>query len=199
MRKFYFLIAIIGIIFLYLLSFLSHPSKVNLKDLWKYNGKEVIVEGIVKNKIGDLIEISDGNARGKIYFEDNEEIEYGDLIEATGKVGEYGESLVIYARDIIILKKWNSTCISLSYLAENFENYIGMNVNVTGYIYSKYFGYFYIIDEFGEYKIKVYCNETIPFEKYDRVCVKALFNYNPKNFNFYLSICKPFHEVKKYE
>ena len=74
-----------------------------------------------------------------------------------------------------------------------------MNVNVTGYVYSKYLGYFYITDEFGEYKIKVFYNETISFEKYDKVYVKALFNYNSKNFNFYLSICKPYHGVRKYE
>ncbi|RLF48062.1 MAG: hypothetical protein DRN29_00755 [Thermoplasmata archaeon] len=199
MRKIYPLLAVIGIIFLYFISIFSEPTEIELKDLWKYEGKEVVVEGIVKNKAGDVIEISDGNATGKIYCEGCDEIEYGDQIKARGKVGEYGEELIIYAEKVDILEKWKENAISLPYLAENYEKYVGMNVNVTGYIYSKYTGYFYLSDEYMDYKIRVYYNETIPFEKYERVCVKALFFYNPKNCNFYLKICQPFHGVECYD
>lgn len=198
MRKLNFLIAITGIIFLYFLSFFSHPYTPNLQDLWKYEGKEVIVRGVVKNRMGELLEISDGKARAIIFFEDNENIEYGDEIDVRGKVGEYGDKLVVYAERIRVISKWNSSIISLPYLAENFEEFLGMNVNVTGYIYAMYSGYFYLTDEYSKYKIRVFCNESIPFEKYEKVWVKALFDYSPKTLSFYLKICQPCHGVGKY-
>ncbi len=183
----YFLLAIAGIFLLYFISSLQKPVEIELEDLWKYNGKKVIVRGIVKNKIGNLFEISDGEARTKIYFDGN--IEYGDEIKAIGKVGEYGDEFVVYVDEIEIINKWNKNVISLPYLAENYEKFVGLNVNLTGYIYSIYSKYFYLTDEYINYKIKVYYNETINFSKGDKVYVNALFLYNSKNFNFYL-ICK---------
>ncbi len=199
MRKFYFLVAVAGIIFLYLLSFFSQPYTPNLQELWKYEGKEVIVKGVVKNKMDDIIEISDGEARAIIFFEDNENIEYGDEITVKGRVGEYGNEIAIYAESVEVIRKWNESTISLPYLAENFEKFIGMNVNVTGYIYSKYNGYFYLTDEYSDYRIRVFCNESIAFERYERVWVKGLFDYSPKTLSFFLKICHPSHGVGKYE
>ena len=143
MRKTYFLMAIAGIISLYFASSLYQPQKISLSEVWKYNGKDVIVEGKVKNVVNSLITISDGNATTSIYW-DGSGIEYGDLIRATGRVGEYGNDFTIYAEKVEILQKWDEECISLPYLAENYEKFVNENVNVTGYIYSKSTGFFII-------------------------------------------------------
>lgn len=196
MNKVYFLLAVAGMSLLYFISFLSQPSHVELREIWKHDGEKVIVEGIVKNRKGNLIEISDGNATGKIYFE-KDGVEYGDFIRVYGDVGKYGDDFAVYADKVEIVKKWNNETISLPYLAENYENYVGMNVNVTGYIYSKYRGYFYITDEYIEYKARVYCEDEIPFEEYEKVYVNALFLYNPESMNFYLKILDDSHGVFK--
>lgn len=195
----YFILAVAGILTLYSISYFSEPIETNLKDIWKYEGEKVIVRGIVKNRAGNILEISDGEARGKIYYKDAEEFQYGDKIEAIGKVGEYAGSLIVFADEIKLIERWNNKTISLPYLAENYLDFINMNVNVIAYIYSIGSGYFYLTDENLEYKIKVYCNETINFEKYEKVRVKALLCYNPKSLSFYLKICKDFHGVEKYE
>ncbi|MEM2508828.1 MAG: hypothetical protein QW673_01335, partial [Candidatus Thermoplasmatota archaeon] len=85
-----FSIALLGILFLYFISLLDKPVEINPDEFYKYNGEKVKVRGIVRNKIGNLIEITNYDARGLIFYEKNDEINYGDEIEAIGKVGEYG-------------------------------------------------------------------------------------------------------------
>ena len=199
MRKIYFLMAVAGIVSLYFVSFLYQPDRVTLSEIWKYSGKDVVVEGRVKNVAGNLITISDGNCTAFIYWENGGEVEYGDYVEAVGRVGEYGENFAIYAREVKIIRKWDENVISLPYLAENYEKFLNENVNVSGYIYSKYTGYFYLTDEYMEYRIRVYCNQSIPFKKYERVVVKALMLYDPGNLSFYLKVCDDSHGVMKYD
>ena len=199
MRKIHFLVAVAGIISLYFIPLLSQPERIAISEVWKYNGKDVIVEGEVKNVVGDIITIGDGNATTLIYMEKMEGIEYGDYIRVEGRVGEYGNDFAIYARKTIILEKWDKESISLPYLAENYERFVNKNVNVTGYIYSKYNGYFYLTDEYMDYKIMVYCNHSIPFARYEKVMVKALMLYDSGNLRFYLKICRDSHGVWSYE
>ncbi|HDN96342.1 MAG TPA: hypothetical protein ENG71_04685 [Thermoplasmatales archaeon] len=195
----YFLIAILGIIILYSISYLNQPEKISLNEIWKYENKKVVVEGIVKNKINEILEISDGKGEAKIYWKNNEDIHFGDKIEAMGKVARYGDDLIIFAEKLSIVEKWNNKNISLPYLAENFAEYINKNVAVIGYVYSTGKDYFYLTDEKMEYKIKVYYNESKNLQKYEKVLVKALFCYNSENLNFYLKICTEFHGVEKYD
>ncbi len=198
-RMIYFSIAVAGIFFLYFISLFSQPIEVSIRDIWKYDGDMVKVKGIVKNKIGNIIEISDGYGRGKIYYEKNDEIEYGDEIEVEGKVGGYKEEYVVYANKIKICKKWSQDSVSLPYLLENYEYFVGTNVNVTGYVYSISKSYFYLTDEFMKYKIKVYCNRNVTLQKYDSVYVRALFYYDSTEARFYLKIVNENHGVGKYD
>lgn len=197
--KIYFLLAIAGICILYSISFLSKPIEIELKDLWKYEGKNVVVRGIVRNVIGKLVEIGDGKTTAKIYFDGNGKIEYGDEIIAIGKVGKFGNEYVLYADEIKIFKEWERNETSLPYLAENFEKYVGMNVNVSGFVYSSYKNFFYLTDEHLNYKIKVYYNKSKLLKEGDRVKVRALFYYDSSNLCFYLKIKEKYHGVDKYE
>lgn len=195
MRKLYALAAVGGIIFLYGISLFSHPVKVELNAIWEHEGEEIIAEGMVENRMGNVLEISDGKARACVYFEDNDDIHYGDVIRVRGTVGDYSNSLAIYATDVAVIKRWDRDCISVSYLAENYDAYAGLNVNVTGYVYSLSRDYFYLTDEYSEYRMKVYANDTSSLQLYENIYVKALFSYNPKNACFSLNICEPFHGV----
>ena len=197
MRKILLLaIALLGIICLYFLSFLDKPIEINPNEFYKYNGEKVKVKGIVKNKMGSLIEITNYESTGKIFYEKNDEISYGDEIEATGRVGKYWNDFVLYATDLKICRKWDEDKISLPYLLENYENYVGLNVNVIGYVSSTSKSYFYLTD--CDYKIKVYC-ENFSLNKNDKVFVKGFFYYDAKDASFFIRIEKPYHGVERYE
>lgn len=193
-----FSIALLGILFLYFISLLDKPVEINPDEFYKYNGEKVKVRGIVRNKIGNLIEITNYDARGLIFYEKNDEINYGDEIEAIGKVGEYGNEFILYANFLKIFKKWDEDTISLPYLLENYEKYVNSNINVTGYIYSVSKSYFYLTDDLVDYKIKVYC-ENLSLEKGDKVFVKGFFYYDAPQASFFIKINQPYHEVKKYD
>lgn len=193
-----FSIALLGILFLYFISLLDKPVEINPDEFYKYNGEKVKVRGIVRNKIGNLIEITNYDARGLIFYEKNDEINYGDEIEAIGKVGEYGNEFILYANFLKICKKWDKDTISLPYLLENYEKYVNSNINVTGYIYSVSKSYFYLTDDLVDYKIKVYC-ENLSLEKGDKVFVKGFFYYDAPQASFFIKINQPYHEVKKYD
>lgn len=189
-KIFYLSLAIAGIFFLYFLSSLSKPHEIEIQDIWKYNGKNVIVTGKVENVMGNVIEIGNGKARGKIYWR-GEGIEYGDEIRVCGRVGEYRGEFYIYADEVKICKKWNDDNVSISYLAENFYEYIGKKVNVTGYVYSIHSTYFYLTDEYAKYKIRVYFNDSnITLKKYEKVNIYAIFHYDASDFLFYMELVK---------
>ena len=182
--KAYAIFAIAGIAILYILSQFSSPPKVNLNELWKYNGKEVMIEGKIINKIGNILEITDGNSTAFLYSW-NKNFSYGDKIKAIGIVDEKNGYLIVYANYIKLIEKWNKNCISIPYLAENFNEYVNCNINVTGYIYSVYSNYFYLIDKNNEYKIKVYYDNAT-FKKFDNVYVEGILKYNSHRMEFYI-------------
>jgi len=182
--------AVAGVCILYILSNFSSPPEIKIKDLWKYDGKEVTIEGKVKNKVGKLFEVSDGNATAFVYTNNN--FSYGDKIKVTGNVDINNKGAIIYAHEIKLIKKWNENCLSVPYLAENFEDFIGCNVNITGYIYSIYSDYFYLTDETGEYEIKVYYDAS-QFNQFDKVYVEGIVKYNSHKMQIYLegeNVCK---------
>ena len=91
---------------------------------------------------------------------------------------------------IKLLKKWKDETITLPYLAENFMDYVDCNVSITGYVYASYSDYFYLIDEYNEYKVKVYYEkvyyENLSFEKFQKVAVKGRLRYNSHRMEFYI-------------
>ncbi len=193
-----FSFAMLGIVCLYFISLMDKPTEINPDEFYKYNGEKVMVRGIVRNKVGSIIEITNYESRGKIFYEKNSEINYGDEIEAVGKIGGYKDEFVLYADFLKICKKWYEDSISLPYLLENYEKYVGLDVNVTGYIYSISKSYFYLTDEYGDYKIKVYF-ENLSLNKGDKVFVKGFFYYESYQASFFIKVDKPYHGVEKYD
>lgn len=135
------LFSIIGIFVLYFISLSSIPPSISLSEVKNYEGREVIVEGIVFANYGKentFLKIKDGNSSLLIYSEEKlSNIEIGDEIQAMGVIqkykGEY-EIIIKSKNDIKILKKWSNEFLSLKELSEKPNRYEGVNVNVVGYI-----------------------------------------------------------------
>jgi len=182
--KIYVILATAGIAFLYILAYSYSPPFVSVKNIWKYEGKEIVTEGKVINKFGNMMEIRDGDYSCYVYSWND--ASYGDVIRVKGMVEEKNGMLVIYAREIKIKEKWNNKTISLPYLARNILDYVGCNVRIEGYVYSAYQDYFYLMDENGEYRIAVYCENSSSLTEYEKVVVDGMVRYNEHKMKYYI-------------
>ena len=164
LKHFSILFSVIGIACLYFLSTLSQPALIELKDVSKYEGKSVIVEGIVTehrltNYGSQIITIENDNTSTIVFVEGETNIEYGDKIQVTGKVQKYkGDwEIVVDNIDFVkVIQKWQNITIPLWQLSASPEKYEGLNVNVTGYIDTIYDTYLYLTDSEGNYSIVVF-------------------------------------------
>jgi len=199
-KYFVIILSVVCTFFLYFLSTLSQPSYINLVEIPNYEGKQVIVEGIVIEHYtttygGQIIEIKDlENEESTVilFVEEITSVEYGDKIQATGKVQKYRdewEVVVNNEKQIQILQKWSGITIPLWQLAENPNKYVGTNVNITGIIDREYDTYFYLIDSEEQYSIAVYYDSTRYYNisQGDFVCVGGRFIYDTESLRFVLS------------
>lgn len=185
---------------LYFLSTLSQPTIVELYQIPNYEGKQVIVEGIViEHRLttygGQIIEIKDfikANSTELIVFVEGETpVEYGDTIQATGTVQKYKgewELVVDNERFIKILQKWNNITFPLWQIAANPDKYVGLNVNVYGVVERDYTSYFYLVDSEDEYTVAVYYDSSrfYNFTEGDEVKVGARFVYDTPTLRYVL-------------
>lgn len=207
-KYFVIVLSIVCTFFLYFLSTLSQPSYINLVEIPNYEGKQVIVEGIVTEHHtttygGQIIEIKDlknEESIGTLFIEETTSVEYGDKIQATGKVQKYNddwEVVVDNKKQIQILQKWSGIIAPLWQLAEDPNKYVGTNVNVTGIVDRAYDTYFYLVDSEGQYSIAVYYDSTRYYNisQGDFVCVGGRFIYDPESLRFILSVKDEEHHL----
>lgn len=210
--KYYSLLfSVVGILILYGLSLLGQPIIATLEELPQYEGKQVVVQGIVveshqTNYGGHLIVLKENNTTATIFVEGAPSflIEYGDAIQVEGKVQKYGdvwEVVVDDEKQVTLLQKWQNISFPLWQLAEHPERYKGTNVNVTGLVDVMYGTYFYLVDEDGEHSLIVFCSSShykniFPGEK---VSVAATFFFDKSNFRYVLDVCKNSHGVTSFE
>jgi RecG-like helicase len=209
LKYFVIILSFSSIIFLYFLSTLSQPTIIDICEIPSYEGKKVIVKGIVtEHRIttygGQIIKIKNLNIENHtstlIFVEEETSIEYGDKIQAMGVVQKYNNDWEIVVKSkkfITILKKWNSSTFPLWQLAENPNNYLDINVNITGFIDRIYDSYFYLIDAENLYTIAVYYDSTkfYNFSEGDRVYIGARFVYNPETLRFVLTAEEKTHFI----
>jgi hypothetical protein len=188
--------SVFGVLSLYLLSMLSQPSEISIAELPKYEGKLVTVEGLVTSyyitKYGSqLITIKENNATTTLFLEESTEVEYGDKIRATGEVQKFKddwEIIVENVRDIELIRKWSNISFPLWQLAENPTKYLGLNVNVTGYIESISNGYFNLVDLEEKHSLIVFYNLSRNITLYpgQKVSVSGKFSFGSENFRYKL-------------
>lgn len=208
-KYFVILLSIACIIFLYFLSSLSQPIEIFLDDISNYEGKQVIINGIVTEYRtttygGQIIEIKDvsntNSSNVVVYVEEVTNVEYGDKIQATGLVQRYKDDWEVVVDDrryIKIIEKWSNITFPLWQLASNPEKYVGMNVNVSGVIERDYGSYFYLIDSEGDYSVAVYYDSSQfqNFSEGDSVSVGARFVYDTPTFRYILQTNEKSHGI----
>ena len=205
LKYFSLMFSIAGIAILYFLSLLSQPVMIELYELPEYEGKQVIVEGTVTEHYtttygSQIIIIENDNATATVFVEGEADVEYGDKIQATGKVQKYDggwEIVVDDDRFVNIVEKWQNILFPLWQLAENPTKYIGLNVNVTGNIDSVYDASFCLVDTEEEYSIIVFCRPS----EYDvlypgqKVHVAGRFAFDEEEFRYKLVLCEETHGI----
>ena len=199
------LFSIAGILFLYFVSTLTQPILISLAEIPEYEDKQVIVLGSVADYQStsygsQIITIIGDNTSAYVFVEGNIEVDYGDTIQATGKVQKYNddwEVVVNNERYVKVIKKWQNLSIPILQLAKNPTKYVGLNINVTGYVDMIYDSYFYLIDADGVHSLFVSCNPSaydavIPGEQ---VNAAGQFTYKKEEIRYTLILCKETHGI----
>lgn len=199
------LFTIIGILVLYMISKFSQAPIITINNIQDYEGKQVTLKGIVtehhKTKFGSqIIKITDDNTSVEIFLEGFIDIEYGDIIKATGEVQNYKDTwelIVNDARQLEILKKWQNISLPLWQLAENPMKYLNINVNVTGYIESVSNAYFLLVDVEQKHTliISYIISKNITLYPGQKICASGKFIFDEKNFRYMLDICEESHGI----
>ncbi|MCD6513238.1 MAG: hypothetical protein J7K61_06530 [Thermoplasmata archaeon] len=175
-------IAMAGILFLYIYSTVITPYEISISDAWKYDGKEVIVQGFVKKCYGNVVEITDGNASVAVYS--TKQYDYGDMIKVRGIV-ECGNDVIIYPDKVQVIRKWDKNVVGIEYIAENPGKFAGTKFVVSGLVYSISSSYIVISDENGIYRAKLYCRNN-SYGIGEAVFIPCILNYNSHTMSFYL-------------
>ena len=197
--------SIVGILILYFLSTLAQPVTIEIHEMAEYEGKQVVVEGTVTDQRqtsygSQIITIQDDNATATLFIEGTVEAQYGDKIQATGKVEKYKDEWEVIVNNmhfIKILQKWQNITIPLRQIAETPLKYEGLNVNVTGIIDMVYDAYFYLVDLEEEQTIVVFykSSENITIYPGQKVSVAGKFSFDTDDFRYKLELFEDTHQI----
>ncbi len=205
LKKISLLFAVLGTFFLYFLSTLSSPIVVELNELPGYDSKKVTTEGVVLDYFttkhgSQMITIKQNNFSAVVFLEGICDVEYGDRIQVTGEVQKYmddWEIVVDNKKNLEIIEKWNNFSSPIWQLAQNPEKYLGLNINVTGYIESIFDDYFYIVDIENKHSLVVFYSNYLNLSLHPgkKACIFAKFLYDEKNLRYKLELCDEKHEI----
>ena len=204
LKHFSLAISVIGILLLYLISKVSEPQLVEISELSDYAGKTVTVRGIVKEqymtKYGShVITIEDNNATAKVFAEEKTDIDYGDKIQITGEIQKYNnEWEIITDGPVRVLKKWQNLSVPLHQIAENPYKYLGVNINVTGYVEFISNSIFYLrdLEKNNSVLVEYFLSDKLQVYPGKNVQIFAKFTFDAENFRYKLVICDESHAVK---
>ncbi len=214
------LVAVAGISALYLYSISLDPERVRISDLGEYVGKYVVVQGNVVDAYSSegsttlTLSENTSNATVKVFLDSKESVEPGDRVELMGKVDEYhgGYSISVAGNGYFrILKRWESSVLTLPVLAQNPWEYEGQNVNISCRIRyqlnnSKPYPHFVVENrtedshtatEKWNYTItvRVYGLEVPDYNKETNIYLNARLEYSHISFKFYLVMDSPEHHI----
>ena len=205
LKRLSLLFATSGTLFLYFLSILSEPYVVDLSDLPNYAGKKITTNGVVTEYFttkyaSQMITIKNENFTAIVYLEGICDVEYGDRIQATGEVQKYmddWEVIVDNKKNLKIVEKWDNVSFPIWQLAQNPTKYLGLNVNVTGYIESIFDSYFYIVDIENKHSLVVFYDSYAGLSLYPgkKVCISAKFLFDEKNLRYKLELFEENHGI----
>ena len=169
LKYFVIILALLSVSMLYLLSTYSNPTEISFSEISRYEDKQVSITGAVSeyyltsynSQIITIRNLNESEQELSVYVEIETDIEYGDIIKATGKIQKYQdgwELVVSHPKNIEILTSWRNNSSPIWQLAERPEKYVGCNICTTGVIDRKYDSYYFLIDSSGRYSLVVYFN-----------------------------------------
>jgi DNA/RNA endonuclease YhcR with UshA esterase domain len=195
--------AVTGTLLLYFASTLTQPAIIILENISEYDGKQVTATGIVAEYYttqygSQLITIQDDNGSAIVFLEEAVNVEYGDKLQATGKVQKYKEEweiIVENIKDVKILEKWKNASFPVWQLAQNPTKYLGLNVNVSGRVDAVFDTYLHLKDNENNNTLLVFYN-TNPFLYRGRqVFASGNFLFDEQNLRYYLVINEEEHGI----
>ena len=205
LKYFSLLFSVVGILLLYFLSRLSEPPLIEINEMPGYEGKQVIIEGIVADYQttrhgSQIITIRNSNDTLTIFVEGKTDLDYGDTIQVTGEVQKYEDTwelVVNDCRSVNILEKWHNISLPLWQLAETPTKYLDLNVNVTGFIESISNAYFYLIDVESKHSLIVFYRLSRNFTLIPGQEISACgkFSFDEENFRYQLEIYDEKHKI----
>ncbi|RLF39397.1 MAG: hypothetical protein DRN12_07055 [Thermoplasmata archaeon] len=196
--------SLIGLTTLFYISITLQPIYITLDDIPNYEGREVIVRGIVVSynptDYGEIISIRDNNTTIPVFLKGEIFLHPGDSIEVIGSVEKYNDKWEINVDDpkyISILSTWENYSTPLWEVAEHPSNYIDLNLNVTGYVDSIYDKWLILSD--GNYSILVTFNhlpENISLYHGKKVLLHAYFTYDSTTARYKFEIKSREHFIR---
>ena len=199
LKYFVIILALLSVTLLYLLSTFSHPIYITFSDIPDYEDKQVIINGVVcehyltsyDNQILTIRDENNSDEELTVFVETKVDIEYGDIIEATGSIQKYHDSwelVVSHPKNIKVISSWDNTSSPVWQLAEQPLKYLGLNVQTNGVIDRIYDSYYYLIDTSGRYSLAVYFNPQYNQNLTEGMssCVSGRFLYDSENFRYFI-------------
>jgi DNA/RNA endonuclease YhcR with UshA esterase domain len=206
LKHYSLIFSVVGILVLYFLLRTSQSTMISINEISKYEGKQVTIEGTVLEhhltKYGSqIIEIENDNATTTVFIEGKIEIEFGDKIQVTGEIQKYeGEwEIVVNSINMVkIIEKWKNSSFPLWQLAENPSKYLGLNINVSGYIDYISNSYFYLSDFDRKYSLPVFYTlvENLTISPGLKISVYGQFLFDEENFRYKLELNQKIHRIK---
>lgn len=194
-----------GTIFLYFLAILSKPVVIDLVEIPRYEGKKITTQGFVTEYFttkyaSQMITLKDENFSVIVYVEGTTDVEYGDRISVTGEIQKYKEDWEVMVGDknnLQILQKWENISMPLWSLAQQPARYLGLNVNVTGFIDVVYNSFFNLVDLKTNTSIPVYFEDYSGASIYSgkKVTIFAKFLFDENQLRYKLVLCDEKHGV----
>jgi len=205
LKHFSLVFAVLGTLLLYFLSILAEPAVIELGELPDYEGKKIITEGFVSDYFttkyaSQMITIKNDNFTAIVFLEGISDVEYGDKISVAGEVQKYmgdWEIVVDNEKNLNIVEKWNNLSFPIWQLAQNPGRYLGLNVNVTGYVESVFDSYFYIVDIENKYSLVVFYDSFsgLSLQSGKKAFVLGKFLFDEKNLRYKLELCEEEHGI----
>lgn len=204
--------AIISLGVLYGVSLISQPEQVLLSSLSYHDGQQVIIQGIVTdyrtttfgNQLITLRESITEGSSAVLYIEGAVSVEFGDKIQAIGKVQRYKDQWEVMVNDpqsVTIVEKWENHICPLWQLAKHPERYCDTNIVVHGILTQKQTSSFVLTDTTQTYFLDVTCEHShlSSFSNGDTIAVAGRFIYEPHVLCFILTLSEQNHQLSTLE
>ncbi|MHC1579718.1 MAG: hypothetical protein ACXQTZ_03585 [Candidatus Alkanophagales archaeon] len=188
--------SVAGIAFLYWISTLVAPVKVEIGEIPNYEGKYVEVEGVVSDVrvVGGgacVLTLRRNGSSVEVFVRRGVELDvgYGDEVRVVGAVRLYeGEHEIFTSADRVELLNKSRVAVFVSQVAAEPQEYVGGRVCVVGRVTRLYTNVFYVESGGCELRVVADAGVTGTLGVGDEVVVDGVFEYDARNLRYELRL-----------